>query len=200
MHGLKFTAIAAFAASVSSVMATPPACLLACVGEVEKQSKCDSLADLECICTSIGEEVEQCLEERCPNGDADTAKDAFEASCKAQGHDVSGKDSSSSSVFESSSSASSSAASSSAAASSSSAASSSVAAPSFVSSEEPTSAEEPTTAETTSAAPSTLATSSTEAEEATSSAPAAVSSFEAGAKMNAASFGVAIAGVVGALL
>lgn len=216
MHGLKLTTIAALAASVSLVLATPPACLLACVAQVEKNSKCSSLADLECICTSIGEEVEKCLDSQCPDGDADTAKKAFEASCKEQGHDVSGADSSSSDSSSSSSSAASSSASSadpsssdapssspaatsetpssSPAASSeaaSSSAKSSVAASSFVSSEAPSSS-----AQTTADPSSTLVTSSSAA----ASSSAGVSSFEDGGKMMAASFGAVIAGVVGALL
>lgn len=200
MYGLKFTAIATLAASVSQVMATPPACLLACVAEVEKNSQCSSLADLNCICTSLGEKVELCLEDKCPSGDASAAKDAFEASCSEQGYEVSGN-SASSSAFESSSSssaASSSAESSSSEASSaaSSAASSSVAASSFVSSSA-ASTEAPTSAEQTSAAPSTLVSSQSEEAPASS---AAVSSYEGGAPIKAASFGAALAGVVGALL
>lgn len=217
MLSLRFTAIAALAASIPQVLATPPACLLACVSQEEKNSQCSGLADLDCICTSLGEDVEKCLDSICPNGEADTAKLAFESSCKEQGYEVSGNSSGSSSAssssFSSSSSsaasssdpASSSAASSSAAsssassassaassASSSAAASSSVAAVSHESSEAASSS-----SITSHAASSTLVTSSSGA---ASSSVAEVSSVEGGAKMNAAAFGAAVAGVVGALL
>lgn len=101
-----FTKVSTFLAIIASLqqltVATPPACLLACVAQVQKSSsQCSGLNDLACICSNEGDDVKSCLDNICPNGDADTAKKAFESSCS--GHTDDDSSSSSSSSQESSS-------------------------------------------------------------------------------------------------
>mmetsp|Transcript_6072 Transcript_6072/g.5995 ORF Transcript_6072/g.5995 Transcript_6072/m.5995 type:complete len:231 (+) Transcript_6072:73-765(+) len=123
---LKISTLVALASYISTTLAAPPACLLACVAQVEKKSDCTGLNDLSCICSSNGSDVKKCLDSVCPDGDADSAKSAFEDSC--EGHSSSSSSSSSaSSSSKASSKASSSAAASSSDSSSSSAASSAAA-------------------------------------------------------------------------
>lgn len=108
-----FIKVSTFLAIIASLqqltVATPPACLLACVAQVQKSStQCSGLNDLSCICSNEGDDIKTCLDNICPNGDADAAKKAFSNSCS--GHDDgSSNSSSSSSKAESSSTASSSA-------------------------------------------------------------------------------------------
>lgn len=114
---------AAFSLALFSteVLATPPACLLACVAQVGgKSTKCSSLNQVNCFCTNEGDAIKSCLDSICPDGDSDAAYSAFKSSCSEQNAQVneSSKSSSASSTSASSSSASSSAASSSATSSS----------------------------------------------------------------------------------
>lgn len=81
----------------NEVLATPPACLLACVAQVTKSSSsCNSLNDVTCICSNEGSSVKSCLDSICPNGDADAAYSAFKSSCSDQNASVSQSSSSSS--------------------------------------------------------------------------------------------------------
>ncbi|SSD61333.1 uncharacterized protein SCODWIG_03094 [Saccharomycodes ludwigii] len=145
------------------VVATPPACLLACVAQVNKQStECSSLNDASCICDKESSSIQSCLKSICPNGNADAAYSSFQSSCSNLGFSV-GSVSSASSSAASSSAASSSAASSSAASSSvasSSVASSSVASSSVASSSVASSSVASSSATSTEAAISTTFTSS----------------------------------------
>lgn len=89
----------------NEVIATPPACLLACVSQVTKGStECDTLTQVGCICSKEGSSVKDCLDSICPEGDADSAYSAFQSSCSDQGADIGGSSSSSSSSSSTSSS------------------------------------------------------------------------------------------------
>lgn len=84
---MKFAAVAVVAAaSLQGVLATPPACLLACVAQVSKDSdSCGSnLSNIQCLCTNNASDIAQCLDDICPNGNADAAKEALESSCSEQ--------------------------------------------------------------------------------------------------------------------
>jgi len=65
---LKATTLIALAASLTTVVAAPPACLLACVAQVEKKStECSGLNDIECICSNESTAIEKCLDSACPS-------------------------------------------------------------------------------------------------------------------------------------
>lgn len=82
MAGLfKISVLTALAASITSVVATPPACLLACVAQVQKQLDCLGLNDLKCICSLEQLAIKLCLDKQCPNGDADAAKQQLGSTC-----------------------------------------------------------------------------------------------------------------------
>ncbi|KAK6458405.1 uncharacterized protein RJT20DRAFT_31416 [Scheffersomyces xylosifermentans] len=85
---LKLSALIALAATLQTAVATPPACLLACVAQVEKASSCNGLNDLSCICSNDASKIEACLKDICPNDNADDAITAFEGSCKDSGNNV----------------------------------------------------------------------------------------------------------------
>ncbi|CAD6637334.1 HN1_G0030210.mRNA.1.CDS.1 [Saccharomyces cerevisiae] len=132
------------------VLATPPACLLACVAQVGKSSStCDSLNQVTCYCEHENSAVKKCLDSICPNNDADAAYSAFKSSCSEQNASLGDSSSSASSSASSSSKTSSSTKASSSSASSSTKASSS-------------SASSSTKASSSSAAPSSSKASSTE--------------------------------------
>ncbi len=77
-------------ATASSAMATPPACLLACVAKVNlADQKCDSLNKINCICTNEYDSVISCLSDVCPNGNSDTAAEAFKEICGGSSSDAS---------------------------------------------------------------------------------------------------------------
>lgn len=78
---LKISTLLAIVSTLQTTLATPPACLLACVAKIEKQSKCSGLNDLNCICSSEASAIEKCLQDICPNNNADTAIDSFRDSC-----------------------------------------------------------------------------------------------------------------------
>ncbi|KAG7192434.1 uncharacterized protein KQ657_001835 [Scheffersomyces spartinae] len=127
----KLTTLVALASVATTVLATPPACLLACVSKVEQDSKCSGLNDLSCICGDNSSAVEKCLKSICPDGSADAAVSAFEDSCSGYSinkNESSSSEAASSTASSSEASSSSEAASSTAASSSSAAASSSSAA------------------------------------------------------------------------
>lgn len=84
MHFLKVSVLVALASNFQSIVATPPACLLACVAQVSKDSKCDGLNDLSCLCSDNSDKIESCLKSACPNNNSGDAITAFENSC--QGH------------------------------------------------------------------------------------------------------------------
>lgn len=102
---LKITTLVALASYISTTLAAPPACLLACVAQVEKKSDCTGLNDLSCICSSKGSDVKKCLDDICPDGDAKSAKSAFEDSCEGHSSSSSSSSEASSSTKASSSSA-----------------------------------------------------------------------------------------------
>lgn len=82
------------------VLATPPACLLACVAQVTSgSSQCNTLSNLNCVCSNEDSAVKSCLDSICPNGNADAAYSAFKSSCSEQ--NISLGDSSSSAVSSS---------------------------------------------------------------------------------------------------
>ena len=89
----------------NQAVATPPACLLACVAQVTKASNtCNALNDVNCICSKQGDDVKKCLDSICPNGDSDAAYSAFKSSCSDQNVSVNQKDISSSASAKASSS------------------------------------------------------------------------------------------------
>ncbi|KHC46856.1 hypothetical protein MEW_04999, partial [Candida albicans P60002] len=106
---LKISTLIAIVSTLQTTLAAPPACLLACVAKVEKGSKCSGLNDLSCICTTKNSDVEKCLKEICPNGDADTAISAFKSSCSGYSSQSSSSESESESASSEGSSASASA-------------------------------------------------------------------------------------------
>ncbi|GMM57112.1 Ccw14 protein [Maudiozyma humilis] len=150
------------------VLATPPACLLACVAKVTSaSSQCNTLSNVDCVCQNENSAVKSCLDEICPNGNADAAYSAFKSSCSAQ--NVSLGDNSSSS----SSSASSSSTQASSSSASSTEASSTEASSTEVSSTEVSSTKASSTEASTSEAPVTSASITSVAKETTASeAPA----------------------------
>lgn len=86
------------------VLATPPACLLACVAKViSASSQCNTLSNVDCVCQNENSAVKSCLDEICPNGNADAAYSAFKSSCSAQNVSLGDNSSSSSSSASSSS-------------------------------------------------------------------------------------------------
>lgn len=86
------------------VLATPPACLLACVAKVTSgSSQCNTLSNVDCVCQNENSAVKSCLDEICPNGNADAAYSAFKSSCSAQNVSLGDNSSSSSSSASSSS-------------------------------------------------------------------------------------------------
>lgn len=119
---MKFSAASTIAMSLALanvVVATPPACLLACVASVSKDAQCASgIQDFSCICETNGSKVIDCLESACPSGDADTAISALKSDCSAQSYTLASASSKTSASASASSAADSSAAASSAEASS----------------------------------------------------------------------------------
>lgn len=96
---MKFSTISSIALVLSTaktVVAAPPACLLACVAQVTRQSDCSGLNDLSCICSSEYSNVEECLNDICPEGASDGAISSFEDTCSPYGHSSSSSESSSS--------------------------------------------------------------------------------------------------------
>lgn len=86
------------------VLATPPACLLACVAKVTSaSSQCNTLSNVDCVCQNENSAVKSCLDEICPNGNADAAYSAFKSSCSAQNVSLGDNSSSASSSASSSS-------------------------------------------------------------------------------------------------
>lgn len=86
------------------VLATPPACLLACVAKVTSgSSQCNTLSNVDCVCQNENSAVKSCLDEICPNGNADAAYSAFKSSCSAQNVSLGDSSSSASSSASSSS-------------------------------------------------------------------------------------------------
>lgn len=86
------------------VLATPPACLLACVAKVTSaSSQCNTLSNVDCVCQNENSAVKSCLDEICPNGNADAAYSAFKSSCSAQNVSLGDNSSSASSSVSSSS-------------------------------------------------------------------------------------------------
>ena len=84
---MKFLSLVISAAFATSVVATPPACLLACVNKIVKQSECSGMNDLSCICSKKYHDIEDCLSSTCPNNPSDSGKDAsssLESTCKGQ--------------------------------------------------------------------------------------------------------------------
>ncbi|EGW30154.1 uncharacterized protein SPAPADRAFT_63763 [Spathaspora passalidarum NRRL Y-27907] len=162
---LKISTLVALAVSLQSAYAAPPACLLACVAQVEKASDCSGLNDISCVCTSNGSDVEQCLKDICPNGQADDAISAFESTCSSFGDKVASVRSLSSSKASSSTKASSSSTT-----SSSTEASSTEASSTEASSTEATTSSTKASSTTTTSSSSSAAASSTEVESTTSSA------------------------------
>lgn len=80
-----FSAVLSLAFLSNEVLATPPACLLACVAQVTKSSSsCNALNDVTCICSNEGASIKSCLDSICPNGNADAAYSSFKSSCAAQ--------------------------------------------------------------------------------------------------------------------
>ena len=79
---LSSVAVALFS---NQVLATPPACLLACVAEVTKgSSKCDAMNEVNCICSNESDSVKSCLNSKCPNNNADKAWSDFQSSCNGK--------------------------------------------------------------------------------------------------------------------
>ena len=67
------------------VLATPPACLLACVAQVSKKSSsCGGLNEVSCLCEKESSGVKSCLDSACPDDQADAAYSAFKGSCSEQ--------------------------------------------------------------------------------------------------------------------
>ncbi|KAK5780376.1 Ccw14p PWA37_002663 [Arxiozyma heterogenica] len=92
-----FSAVLSLALLSNEVLATPPACLLACVAQVTKSSSsCNALNDVTCICSNEGASIKSCLDSICPNGNADAAYSAFKSSCAAQNASINQASSSSS--------------------------------------------------------------------------------------------------------
>ncbi|CDH10942.1 uncharacterized protein ZBAI_02728 [Zygosaccharomyces bailii ISA1307] len=87
----------------NQVLATPPACLLACVAEVTKgSSKCDAMNEVNCICSNESDSVKSCLNSKCPNNNAEEAWSAFQSSCNGKIGSSSSSSASSSSTSSSS--------------------------------------------------------------------------------------------------
>ncbi|CAB4256163.1 similar to Saccharomyces cerevisiae YLR390W-A CCW14 Covalently linked cell wall glycoprotein, present in the inner layer of the cell wall [Maudiozyma barnettii] len=173
------TSVLSLALLSKEVLATPPACLLACVAQVTSgSSQCKTLSNLDCVCSSESSAVKSCLDSICPNGNADAAYSAFKSSCSDQ--NISLGDSSSSSSAASSSSSSTSASSSSEKASSSSAivssSSSSEAAASTSTEASVEASVEVTTTSSSTEAPTTTSTITSVSEEPTTSSESTTSS------------------------
>ncbi|AET38761.1 Ccw14p Ecym_3268 [Eremothecium cymbalariae DBVPG len=116
--------VLAIAVCVSEVIATPPACLLACVAQVSKSSTC-GLGKVSCFCNDQSDAIENCLKSICPSGDSDTALSSFKSTCSEHGASSGSQSSASSTSTVSKTSSVSSASASSASASSASASSAS---------------------------------------------------------------------------
>ena len=207
---LRVSALIALATYIQGAVAAPPACLLACVSQVEKKSDCTGLNDLSCICSKNSKAVEDCLKKICPNDTSDDAISAFESSCDGYSKDVSSSSESSSatsSAASSSEAASSSAASSAASSAVSSAVSSAAASSEAASSAAASSAAASSTFSsvvesvvTSSEAPESVAGVSTVASSSASSA-VAVSQHSAGAAdATGFSVGAMLSGLVGVAL
>ena len=78
---MKVSSLIVLATTLSSVLATPPACMLACVAQVEKSSDCSGLNDLKCISGTLTSDIEKCFASACPNDNADAATSAYKDSC-----------------------------------------------------------------------------------------------------------------------
>lgn len=156
------------------VLATPPACLLACVAKVTSaSSQCNTLSNVDCVCQNENSAVKSCLDEICPNGNADAAYSAFKSSCSAQNVSLGDNSSSASSSASSSSTQASSSSAASSTEASSTEASSTEASSTEASSTEASSTEASSTEASTSEAPVTSASITSVAKETTASeAPA----------------------------
>ncbi|CAG60007.1 SSR1 [Nakaseomyces glabratus] len=165
----------------SQVLATPPACLLACVAQVSKQSsQCHTLNQVGCFCENENTAIKNCLDSICPNGNSDAAYTAFKNSCGDVGKAVASVSSSMSSSMSSSASSSMSSSMSSSSSSSSSASSSISSVSSSTSSVVTTgSSSAPKVSESTTSTPSSTASSTFTI---TSSKPSSVSSTKTSQK------------------
>lgn len=212
---LKISTLVVLASQIQSTLATPPACLLACVGQVTKKSDCSGLNDLTCICSSEASDVEKCLNSACPDGDADTAISAFKSSCDGYASASSSQAASSSTEASSSSKASSTEASSTEASSteissteatteestSSTKASSTEATTEESTTEAASSTKAATSSEAaTSEAVTTEAASSTAASSSASSSSHVITQSQGAAAIRNAGVGAAFIGLIGALL
>ncbi|CCK69040.1 Ccw14p KNAG_0B06100 [Huiozyma naganishii CBS 8797] len=147
------SAVFSLALLASQAVATPPACLLACVAQVTKASStCSSLNQVGCVCSKEADQVKQCLDSICPSGDADAAYSAFQSSCSEQGASLGGSSAHSSKAVSSATSTSASSSSSETAATTTSTSSSKAAS---------SSSETAATTSTSSSAPSSSAAAST---------------------------------------
>ncbi len=80
---------AALALLPFGVMATPPACLLACIAQVTKPGPCKSIEDYDCVCSGTSaNNIADCLNSKCPNGNEPAALSAFKSSCSERGKDI----------------------------------------------------------------------------------------------------------------
>jgi hypothetical protein len=81
MFASKGAILVSFFALSSSVLATPPACLLAAVNQQQNP------ADLSSVCGSNGHQVQQAIASICGSNVA-VAESAFAATCSSAGHKV----------------------------------------------------------------------------------------------------------------
>lgn len=188
---LKAATLLVLATTLSFALAAPPACLLACIAEVHRNSECSSMGD-NCMCTSQSGAVEQCLTSKCSSEDASTAQSLYKSSC---GLSVSPSSSLSSSSSSSSSSSPSSVSSVSTSVSSVSSSVSSVSSP--VSSSVPVSA---SSASSSSASSSSSAASSYASTTSSSGRSGALSSIQAAGANAVGPVGAAVAAGLMALL
>ncbi|PRT53691.1 Covalently-linked cell wall protein 14 [Wickerhamiella sorbophila] len=70
-----------FALLAGTALATPPACLLACVGQVSKANDdcSNDMSNVKCIVEQLGGKIESCLNSICPDGKSGAAVQAFQA-------------------------------------------------------------------------------------------------------------------------
>lgn len=98
------TAAISLALLSTEVAATLPACMLACVEKVGRESsQCTSLNQIPCFCTNEVAAMRECFDAICPNNNADAAYAAFEAACSDMNVKLNAESSSSSSSSTSSS-------------------------------------------------------------------------------------------------
>ena len=76
------TAALSLALLSTEVAATLPACMLACVEKVGRESsQCTSMNQIPCFCTNEVAAMRECFDAICPNNNADAAYAAFESAC-----------------------------------------------------------------------------------------------------------------------